>query len=60
MGTPGHFKSSTTAATGLTQDISFLEGHAFKDPKNPLLRAYDMPGFGDMNIPLVKILADIT
>jgi len=58
-GTPQYFRSSETSATGETQNIRRFDGPAFGVSSNPLLRIYDAPGVGDMNIPLGKIVADI-
>jgi GTP-binding protein EngB required for normal cell division len=51
-GTPDYFKSSKTSASGQTQEIKRFEGPAFGLASNPLLRIYDAPGVGDINIPL--------
>ena len=59
IGKEGRFISSMTTNSGLTKNISFEEGQAFGKQGNPLLRVYDTPGVGDLEIPLAKIVADI-
>lgn len=51
-GQEGRFKSSRSAASGVTQNISYHQGPAFGREGNVLLRVYDAPGVGDLNIPM--------
>ena len=59
IGMEGRFKSSRSAVSGLTQNITYEQGPAFGKAGNPLLRVYDTPGVGDFNIPMPMIVADI-
>ena len=44
------FESSSEVTSGVTKDISFGQGPAFGIEGNPLLRVYDLPGVGDIDI----------
>ena len=59
VGIPGRFASSSSACSGLTQEISFYEGPAFGKSGQRQLRVYDAPGVGDFNIPMGKIIENI-
>ena len=58
-GIPGHFKNTQTTASGQTQEIKSFEGPAFGIRSNPVIKIYDAPGVGDINLPLSQIVADI-
>jgi GTP-binding protein EngB required for normal cell division len=53
------FESSSEVTSGVTKDISFGQGPAFGIEGNPLLRVYDLPGVGDIELPTAQIIYDI-
>ena len=58
-GIPGYFKNIQTTASGQTQEIKSFEGPAFGLSSNPVIKMYDTPGVGDINLPISTIVADI-
>ena len=59
IGKEGRFVSSSEVTSGVTKNISFEQGPAFGIEGNPLLRVYDVPGVGDMDLPVIDIVDDI-
>ncbi len=53
IGIPNKFKSSKTAASGETKVIGSHQGPAFGQQGNKLLKVYDAPGVGDMELSLI-------
>lgn len=52
VGEQSRFKSSNTAESGQTQNISFFEAPAFGVFGKKRLQVWDAPGVGDFNISL--------
>ncbi len=57
-GIRGRFKSSKTTEGGETKRISFLDCQTF-GRQSPLLRIFDFAGFGDPDLSVLEIIADI-
>jgi GTP-binding protein EngB required for normal cell division len=58
-GMPGHFKSSSSAATGVTKKIGCVECMALGNHPSIRLKLFDAPGVGDFELTLDQIILDI-